>query len=509
MLIGVKTNPKNFDEFNIFFSNEFSGLFKFDSMGISWLYISSFIILFCQLILFSKARKSNNWTPFKINYKSNWITLIPENSYTWWLIYLFIIQVSLTFLFLTDNIIVFYISFETTLLPFFLWIGEAAIRGRRWHAVFFLTFFTLLGSIGMLWAITILYKINNSFIISEYIFSMDRTRNLYSELMWEKCTRCTAYGKRVEITFETCLEFFNSDLEGDSEDRISLWVAFLLFTFSFLIKFPVFPVASWLCEAHVEASTEASVLLAAVLLKVAPYGFYKLIIPSFQEWYFSYRSILWIIGLSSALLYAIALLSQTDLKRSIAYTSIIHMSIMLCLMANASKTSLESAFLMGALHSFCSAGLFCCIGYLYDKDKTKNIHYVSGMLDLRPVFSTFFLLFNLSNIGYPLIGSYISESLLFVVSTASSNHIYTSVVALVLYFLTGSVFFMTSKILYRSWVSSDKKKVLDLSNDERNSLLLLFTICVLLSIFPSIYLSYIEDSISLVSESLYHHIKHF
>ena len=501
ILIGIKTNVSYFNLLNIFFLKELSGLLKFDTMGISWLYISSFIILFCQFIIFSKSYSNNTSSGLTKNkFGLNWVIISQNISYNWWILYLAIIHVALTFLFLTDNAIVFYISFETTLLPFFLWIGEAALRSRRWHAAFFLTFFTLLGSIGMLWAIGILYKINSSFVISEYIFSMQKTKESQFEILWDMCR----YGSP---NTESCITFL-CGAEVESSDRKSLWIAFLLFTFSFLIKFPVFPVAAWLPEAHVEASTEASVLLAAVLLKVAPYGFFKLIIPTFHEWYFNYVSVLWIIGLFSALLYVISLLSQTDLKRAVAYTSIIHMSIMLCLLASASKTSLSSAFLMGALHSFCSAGLFCCIGYLYDKDKNKNIHYVSGIVDLRPIFSTFFLLFNLVNIGYPLIGSYISESLLFVVSTGASNHIYTGIVVFVLYFLTGAIFFMISKILYRSWVSNDIRKVLDLSIDEQYSLLLLFLLCVLLGLFPSIYLNYIEDSLSLISEMLYNHVQY-
>ena len=226
--------------------------------------------------------------------------------------------------------------------------------------------------------------------------------------------------------------------------------AFFLFTFSFLIKFPVFPVASWLPEAHVEASTEASVLLAAVLLKVAPFGFYKVIIPSFTVYYIQYSSYLWVVGLSSAIVYVFSLLVQTDLKRAIAYTSIIHMSIMLCLLGSTNKTSLDSAFLMGALHSFCSAGLFCSIGYLYEKDKNKNLNYVSGLAETRPVFSALFMLFNLVNVGYPLIGSYISEILLFVVAEDSKNRVYTFTIVLVLYVLTSAVFFMMSKLFYRS-----------------------------------------------------------
>jgi NADH-quinone oxidoreductase subunit M len=270
--------------------------------------------------------------------------------------------------------------------------------------------------------------------------------------------------------------------------------AFFLFTFSFLIKFPVFPVASWLPEAHVEASTEASVLLAAVLLKVAPFGFYKVIIPSFTVYYIQYCSYLWVIGLSSAIVYVFSLLVQTDLKRAIAYTSIIHMSIMLCLLGSTNKTSLDSAFLMGALHSFCSAGLFCSIGYLYEKDKTKNLNYVSGLAETRPVFSALFMLFNLVNVGYPLIGSYISEILLFVVAEDSKNRVYTFTVVLVLYVLTSAVFFMMSKLFYRSWRGYDSRKILDLTRDEYFSLILLFIICTLLGLFPNMYLVYIEDS---------------
>jgi NADH-quinone oxidoreductase subunit M len=420
--------------------------------------------------------------------------LTPTSSTAWWVFYLFIIHLALTFLFLTDNIIIFYIAFETTLLPFFLWIGEAAVRNRRWHAAFFLVFFTLIGSIGMLWSICVLYKLNSSFCISDYVHTYFRVRHGWyfkANPLWH-----LEYFHLTEIP-DLKGYFKLRDLRVGAvgyPDRLAI-SAFFLFTFSFLIKFPVFPVASWLPEAHVEASTEASVLLAAVLLKVAPFGFYKIIIPSFTVWYIQYCSYLWIIGLSSAIVYVFSLLVQTDLKRAIAYTSIIHMSIMLCLLGSTNKTSLDSAFLMGALHSFCSAGLFCSIGYLYEKDKNKNLNYVSGLAETRPIFSALFMLFNLVNVGYPLIGSYISEILLFVVAEDSKNRFYTFVVVIVLYILTSAIFFMMSKLFYRSWSSLDVRKILDLTRDEYFSLGLLLGICTILGLFPSIYLVYIEDSI--------------
>jgi len=489
LLISINLNKKDFDIVNTYFFENWSGLFKFDTMGISWLYISSFIILFCQLILFSKSMY-NSFAFGKdknLIFGFNWVIVYSNKSYGWWIIYLFIIHLALTFLFLTDNAIVFYIAFETTLLPFILWIGEAALRSRRWHAGFYLTFFTLIGSIGMLWSISILYQINNTFVLSDYEFSVFKVNE---------------FNYLFNLFYNLNNFSFSLDSETILFNNHSLKVAFFLFTFSFLIKFPVFPLASWLPEAHVEASTEASVLLAAVLLKVAPFGFYKIIIPSFSEWYFNYRSVIWIIGLVSALIYVFSLLSQTDLKRAIAYTSIIHMSIMLCLLASPSKSSMDSAFLMGALHSFCSAGLFCCIGYLYDKDKNKNLNYISGIVSLRPIFTFFFLLFNLVNVGYPLIGSYISESLLIMSSTGSLNHIYTLLIVIILYILTASIFFMMSKIFYRSFKADDVRKIIDISKDETISLSLLFAICILLGIFPSIYLNYVEDSLFNLSEML-------
>jgi len=492
LLIYIKSYPHLIFIINNYSHSSLWHLFKLDSMGISWLYISSFIIVFCQLVLICRA---NNSLLFFNKIRVPTISgLTPTSSTAWWVFYLFIIHLALTFLFLTDNIIIFYIAFETTLLPFFLWIGEAAVRNRRWHAAFFLVFFTLIGSIGMLWSICVLYKLNSSFCISDYIHTYFRVRHGWyfkAHPLWH-----LEYFHLTEIP-DLKGYFKLRDLRVGAvgyPDRLAI-SAFFLFTFSFLIKFPVFPVASWLPEAHVEASTEASVLLAAVLLKVAPFGFYKIIIPSFTVWYIQYCSYLWIIGLSSAIVYVFSLLVQTDLKRAIAYTSIIHMSIMLCLLGSTNKTSLDSAFLMGALHSFCSAGLFCSIGYLYEKDKNKNLNYVSGLAETRPIFSALFMLFNLVNVGYPLIGSYISEILLFVVAEDSKNRFYTFVVVIVLYILTSAIFFMMSKLFYRSWSSLDVRKILDLTRDEYFSLGLLLGICTILGLFPSIYLVYIEDSI--------------
>ncbi len=439
-----------------------------DRVSFSLIWVTNLIIIICMVNI--ELKRSNISLDNKYVFASRlYISDVNRNATSEyncyiWILYLFIIQISLLVLFSTDNIIIFFIAFETTLLPFYLWIATGGVRDRRWHAGYYLIFYTLIGSIGMLWSICNISIITGSTKIS-YLYNID-------------------------------------SIAYDTNDSTRLWYSFIFLSVAFLIKFPVFPFASWLPEAHVEASAEASTLLASVLLKVAPYGFYRIIMHLFPIWLDWSQDLFVYIGLASGLIYVISLTVQTDLKRIIAYTSIIHMSIILCLLVASSTESIYSALLMAILHSFCSAGLFLLLGFLYDFDKTKNMNYLNGMAEVRPIYSLFFFLFNLINIGYPLIGSFVSEFIAVLVPISSTNYIWVVLLFIIMFILTASIFFMLCKILFMTVNSKITRKFVDINKDQISCILILFFGCVILGLNPKFYTDFISWDI----ERLYIHI---
>lgn len=495
------------------FSNSFIQVFlTVDSMGLYWALISSLIILLCQSTIYVKVNSaflskseinyrnfiykshSREWVSQNLaakqinvgnysnekdqsvqshtsdeptgfeNYNLSSLSIFSSYSWLWKLMF---IQSALFILFTTNNLLIFYIAFESTLLPFYLWIAHAVVRDRKWHALAFLVFYTLVGSIGMLWSIYILYSIDHSGLISNYI---NLTSSLPS-MFWRD-------------------NFYYLDTEYSS-----LKLAFLLFSISFIIKFPVFPFAGWLPEAHVEASTEASVLLAAVLLKVAPFGFYRIIYTIFPTWYMEYRFLF--IGLSviSSFIYAISLYSQSDLKRIAAYGSIIHMSAMLCLFALCQLETLFLSFLMAIVHSFCAAGIFYMIGFGYDWDKHKNLHYIFSFIDLRPIYGFFGFLFFLIHLGYPIVGPYLSELALF--KGIVEQHFYSLLfmVFLFVFSLTATTFHIMQIISFRVWRRSEIREIFDLVKYQVYILSVLLSTSILICSIPIVGLYFIEDSL--------------
>lgn len=439
-----------------------------DRVSFSLIWVTNLIILICMINIESK-RSTMTFSystafPGRLCISDVSRDTTSEYNCYLWIVYLLIIQISLLFLFSTDNIIVFFIAFEATLLPFYLWIATGGVRDRRWHAGYYLVFYTLVGSIGMLWSICNISLIVGSTSIS-YMYSID-------------------------------------SMAYDIKESTRLWYSFICLSIALLIKFPVFPFATWLPEAHVEASAEASTLLASVLLKVAPYGFYRIIMHLFPIWLDWSKDLFIYLGLLSGLIYVLSLSVQTDLKRIIAYTSIVHMSIILCLLVSSSIESIYSALLMAILHSFCSAGLFLLLGYLYDSDKTKNLNYLGGMAEVRPVYSFFFFVFNLVNIGYPLVGSFISEFIAILVPISQKNYIWVVLLFIIMFVLTSSIFLMLCKCLFLTLKISTSRKVVDLNKDQLAVTVVLLFFCIALGLNPKWYM----DFISWDMERLYIHI---
>lgn len=267
--------------------------------------------------------------------------------------------------FLVLDLLYFYISFEGVLIPMFFLIGFYGGVNRKIKAAYSFFLFTLLGSLCLFLALLVLY--------------------------------CETGKTGFEVLLATPFSY--------SRQRL-LWLAFFL---SLAIKIPQVPFHLWLIEAHVEAPTAASVLLAAILLKLGTYGFIRFSLPLFPEAsnYFSPGVALFAI---LALIYSsLATLAQLDLKKIIAYSSIAHMNFALVGLFSNNFTAIATSFYFLISHGLISAGLFLLIGLLYDRLHTRTIKYFKGLVIISPLFILMLLLFTFANAAVPATSGFIAE----------------------------------------------------------------------------------------------------
>lgn len=279
-----------------------------------------------------------------------------------------IIEIFLILSFYTTNLLLFYIFFESVLIPMFLMIIYWGSSRRRIKAAVYFLLYTIVGSIFLLYAIL-------------YIYNIIGTLH-YAEL--------------------------NSNLLTPDEEII-LWIAFFL---PFAVKIPMFPFHIWLPEAHVEAPTVGSIILASLLLKLGGYGMLRFTIPMFPYANEYFLPLVYMLGITSILNASLTALRQSDIKRVIAYSSIAHMNlIVLGIFTNNNYGQNGAVYLMIG-HGLVSTALFFCVGVLYDRFHTRLIQYYGGLMQLMPKFVFNFLILSFANMGFPGTINFVGEFLI-------------------------------------------------------------------------------------------------
>ena len=268
--------------------------------------------------------------------------------------------------------LLFYVFFEATLIPMFIIIGVWGGSNRMYAAIkFFL--YTFLGSLLMLVAIIYLYfEAGNSFDI----------------LAWHK-------------------------LPLPMAAQIPIFLAFLM---AFAVKVPMWPVHTWLPDAHVEAPTGGSVVLAAIMLKLGGYGFLRFSLPITPDASHYLAPLLISLSLIAVIYIGLVAMVQTDMKKLVAYSSIAHMGFVTlgCFLFN--DMGAQGAIMQMISHGFVSGAMFLCIGVLYDRMHTRQIADYGGVVNTMPRFAAFFVLFSLANAGLPATSGFIGEFMVILAS---------------------------------------------------------------------------------------------
>jgi proton-translocating NADH-quinone oxidoreductase chain M len=340
----------------------------------------------------------------------------------------------------------------------FLIIGIWGSRERKIRAAYFFFLYTLFGSILML--LSIIY--------------------IYIQL------GTTDYQILITLTFSTTEQYI-------------LWFTFFL---SFASKVPMIPVHLWLPEAHVEAPTAGSVILAGVLLKLGTYGFIRFSLPLFPEASFYFSPLVYTISALGIVYASFTAIRQTDFKRIIAYTSVAHMNLVMLGIFSFDVIGLEGAILQSISHGFVASALFLVIGVVYDRHGTRMVKYYGGLVHLMPIYISIFLFFTMANIGLPGTSSFVGEFLILTGSFKTNTSI-TFIGASSMIIGGCYSLWLFNRIAYGNLKTQYFNKFIDINKREFMIFLPLLLGTITMGLFPNIYLNSIHASVNMLIELMY------
>jgi len=367
---------------------------------------------------------------------------------------LLLIEFLLLLVFSVLDVFLFYVFFEAILIPMFVLIGIWGSRERKIRAVYLLFFYTLFGSLLMLIGLL-------------YIYSITGTLNLEYLLTWP-------------FTFE---------------EQCWLWLAFFL---SFASKIPMFPFHIWLPEAHVEAPTVGSVLLAGILLKLGVYGFLRFSLSLFPEASLYFSPFVYLLSVLGVIYASLSAIRQTDLKRIIAYSSVAHMNLVTLGIFSFNTIGIEGSILQSISHGFVSGAMFLLVGILYDRYHSRFLYYYGGLVHMMPVYAVFLLIFTMANIALPGTSSFVGEFLLLL--GIYKTNILSSIIGALGVILCGAYsLWLYNRIIFGNLKTTSITMFKDINLREFIILLPLLILVLFMGVYPSFFSEYIHLSVCSLS----------
>ncbi len=380
---------------------------------------------------------------------ASWTSL--KGFWSEYLVSFFLIEGFLLLVFSTLDVLVFYLCFESILAPMFLVIGLWGSRTRKTRAGYLFFLYTLFGSVILLFGIV-------------YIYSYYGT--LY-------------YPVLIENPMLPTVQPF-------------LWLAF---AFAFATKIPVYPFHIWLPEAHVEAPTSGSVLLAGVLLKMGAYGFLRFSLFLFPYAAEFFLPLVYTFAVVGMLYTSIIAVRQTDLKRIIAYASVAHMNLVLAGLCSFNSLGIAGAIIQSLSHGLVSSSLFLGVGVLYDRYHTRIVKYYSGLIAVMPIFCLFLFIFILGNLGFPGLSSFVGEILLLTgIYTVNPTIAFFSALGMIL----GAVYslWLFNRIAFGNLKNYSIVSFMDLSFNEFCVFIPMVCGVLLMGVYPEPFFNAIQFSVA-------------
>nr|QWC53686.1 NADH dehydrogenase [Rhizoctonia solani] len=400
-----------------------------DGISLYFVLLTTFITPICIL---------SNWHDIKVGLK-------------YFLIAFLVLETLQIAVFVVLDLLLFYIFFESVLIPLFLIVGIWGASEARIRAAFLLFLYTLAGSLFMLLAIMVIYY-------------------------------------NVGSTDFTILSLQQISIDSQK----ILWIAFFI---AFAVKTPLFPFHIWLPRAHSEAPLAGSILLAAIILKFPVYGVMRILLPLLPDATNYFSPLVQTIAVISLVYASLATIIQHDTKALVAYSSVAHMGVIMLGLFSNTITGIEGAILLSLAHGFVSPGLFICVGgVLYNRYHTRTIAYYRGLVLTMPVFTILFFLFTIANSGIPLTLNWVGE-FLSLNGMWDRNPIISALGASGILFSACYSIWLYNRISYGSF-----SPYLTVTNDvTRREFMLLSSLVipvVLFGIFPNVILDGLHFSVS-------------
>ena len=366
-----------------------------------------------------------------------------------------VLETMMVGMFAAQDFIVFYMFFEGVLIPMFLIIGVWG-GPRRVYASFKFFLYTLAGSILMLLALLAIWY-------------------------------------RAGTTDLSVL------MQTPMPAGMQFWL-FFAFLASFAVKVPMWPVHTWLPDAHVEAPTAGSVILAGVLLKMGAYGFFRFSLPMLPQASQQFAPLMFTLGVVAVIYTSLVALAQTDMKKLIAYSSVAHMGVVIIGIFTFNAQGLQGALFQMLSHGVVSAALFLCVGVVYDRIHTRDIARYGGLAQRMPAYAIVFMLFTMASVGLPGTAGFVGEFLVLVGAFKVSLYLaYLGSFGMIL----GAAYmlYLYRRVIFGVITRDDLRGILDLSPREVAVFAPLILLTLWMGIYPSSFTQFFDATVHAMVDS--------
>jgi NADH-quinone oxidoreductase subunit M len=394
--------------------------------------------------------------------------------------FMLVLESAMIGVFISLDLLVFYLFFEASLVPMFFLIGIWGGENRIYAAVKFFIF-TALGSLLMLAAIIGLYYVH---------------------------AQVAGIGTFDYVTLTETIKLGKMSFTGEWANVGTLM--FFAFALAFAIKVPLFPFHTWLPDAHTEAPTAGSVILAAILLKMGTYGLMRFNFNLFPEQSRQYAYLFIILAIIGIIYGALVAMVQPDVKRLVAYSSVAHMGFVILGMFSFTEWGMQGALYQMLSHGVSTGALFLLVGFIYERRHTRAITEFGGLANVMPIYATLFVITTMSSIGLPFLNGFVGEFLIMLgmfkanilpaANGTNWNYIATMLAGTGVIFAAVYLLWMVQRVFFGKITNAKNRSLTDLSWREIGLLAPLLFLMVFMGVYPRPFLERSDASVKQIQE---------
>lgn len=370
-------------------------------------------------------------------------------------LFLLALETGMVGVFISLDLFLFFLFWEAMLIPMYFLIGVWGHERRVYAAVKFILY-TMAGSALMLVGILYLYNLTGTFDLPSIL---------------EKVSSGAPLTPQAEK-----------------------WL-FLAFFLAFAIKVPMFPLHTWLPDAHVEAPTAGSVILAGVLLKMGTYGMLRFCLPLFPHASHEFAPLASVLAIVGILYGSLVAMVQPDLKKLVAYSSVAHLGFVVLGIFAFNLSGIEGAIYQMCNHGVSTGALFILVGLLYDRRHTRLIKDFGGLATALPVFSTFFMIVTLSSLGLPMLNGFVGEFLI-IIGAFGRSHVYGALAAVGVVLAAVYLLWMYQRVFYGEVTNEKNRALADCTPREKIMLVTLVVVILGMGIYPQLFLRRLDTTVT-------------